>query len=215
VILIRVPAPKERRSRAQPPSTPSEVASARADSARERILHTAYALFATNGIRAVGVDRIIAEAGVAKLTLYRHFPSKQALVEAVLELRQELWTFGWIFDEIARRSPTPEGQLLAIFDVFDEWFRRDDYEACVFISTLFETHDRTSELGAAAVTHLVEIRDHVARLGREAGVRDPDAFAAGWQIIMAGAIVQAAQGNAEAARVAKPIAARALEDSKR
>src|SRR5918996_5556738 len=101
-----------------------------AKSVRERILDTSYELFSQRGVRAVGVDELIERAGVAKATLYRHFPSKDDLVVAFLERREQRWTREWVEAEATRRASDPEGQLLAIFDAFDEWFRRKDFEAC-------------------------------------------------------------------------------------
>jgi AcrR family transcriptional regulator len=89
-------------------------------SARERILAAAYELFATQGIRAVGIDAIIERSGVARMTLYRHFASKNALVLAFLEQRQERWTRSWLQHEVELRASEPRARLLAIFDVFDE-----------------------------------------------------------------------------------------------
>jgi AcrR family transcriptional regulator len=106
--------------------------------ARERILDTAYELFSRRAIRDVGVDELIEQAGVAKATLYRHFPSKDDLVIAFLERRQERWTLAWVEAEARRRGTTPEEQLLAIFELFDEWFQREDFEACSFINVLLE-----------------------------------------------------------------------------
>src|SRR5215208_1231708 len=88
-------------------------------STRERILETAYELFSRRGVRDVGVDEVIERANVAKATLYRHFPSKDDLVLAFLERREELWTKGWVEAEARRRGSTPEERLLAIFDLFD------------------------------------------------------------------------------------------------
>src|SRR4051794_18130450 len=85
--------------------------------ARERILDTAYTLFSRRGIRAVGIDEVISRAGVAKATLYKHFPSKDELVLAFLERREQLWTRDWVEAEAARRGATPEGRLLAIFNL--------------------------------------------------------------------------------------------------
>src|SRR5687767_9983473 len=90
--------------------------------ARERILSTAYHLFRRRGIRAVGVDEVIARSGVAKATLYRHFPSKNDLVLAFLDRREAEWTYGLVEARSRERGTTPEEQLLAIFDVFDDWF---------------------------------------------------------------------------------------------
>src|ERR687895_1242404 len=105
---------------------------------RERVLDTAYELFSRRGIRAVGIDEVVVRAGVAKATLYRHFPSKDDLVLAFLERREERWTRDWVEAEARRRGETPEEQLLAIFDAFDEWFRRDDFEGCSFVNVLLE-----------------------------------------------------------------------------
>src|ERR1700693_4857565 len=96
--------------------------------ARERILEAAYELFSRRGIRDVGVDEVIERAGVAKATLYRHFPSKDDLVLAFLELRERRWTRELVEAGARQRSDDPEKQLLAIFDVFDEWFRLGDFE---------------------------------------------------------------------------------------
>ena len=107
-------------------------------SARERILNASYELFSQRGIRGVGVNEVIERAGVATATLYRHFPSKDQLVLAFLEMREQRWTNGLVEAEAQRRGSDPEERLLAIFDVFDEWFHRDDFEACSFINVLLE-----------------------------------------------------------------------------
>src|SRR2546426_10236523 len=100
--------------------------------ARERLLRTAYGLFQRNTLNTVGVDRIVAEADVAKTTLYRHFPSKDDLAVSVLRHHEDVWTRGWLEQEIGRRGTTAGARLLGIFDAFDEWFQRDDYEGCLF-----------------------------------------------------------------------------------
>ena len=82
--------------------------------ARERILGTAYELFSHRGIHDVGVDELVERAGIAKATLYKHFRSKDDLVLAFLEQREQIWTYGWVEREARRRGTTPEEQLLAI-----------------------------------------------------------------------------------------------------
>ena len=106
--------------------------------ARRRILDSAYELFSRRGIRAVGVDELIDRAGVAKATFYNQFPSKDDLVLAFLQQREKLWTKDWVEAEARRRGDTPEGRLLAIFDLFDEWFQQDDFEGCSFVNVLLE-----------------------------------------------------------------------------
>ncbi|MFH8409142.1 TetR/AcrR family transcriptional regulator [Streptomyces sp. NPDC018019] len=170
--------------------------------ARERILETAYELFSRRGIRAVGVDEVIARSQVAKATLYRNFPSKDALVLAFLQRREERWTQGFVAAGARRRGATPEEQLLAIFDVFDEWFHRSDFDACTFINVLLEM-GWDHPLGRASITHLENIRTLVRSLAEEAGLRDTEDFARSWHILMKGSIVSAAEGDTEAARRAQ------------
>src|SRR2546423_1076403 len=179
--------------------------------ARERILRTAYDLFSRDGIQATGVDRVIAEAPVAKMTLYRNFRSKEELALAVIRRREQLWTRDWLEGEVERRGGTPQARLLAIFDVFDEWFHRDDYEGCLFTRCLLETHDRASPIGAASVLGLVEVQAWASKLAKEAGIRDADGFARGWQTLMLGSIISADAGDFEAAKRARAIGVCLLE----
>src|SRR6202034_1609223 len=97
-------------------------------SGRERVSRAAYELFSREGVRAVGVDAVIARAGTAKMTLYRNFPSKDDLIIDFLRRREQLWTREWLQAESQRRGDTPREQLLAIFDVFSEWFKRPNFE---------------------------------------------------------------------------------------
>ena len=182
--------------------------------ARERILDTAYELFSRRGVRGVGVDEVIERAGVAKATLYRHFPSKDELVLAFLERRERRWTLDWVEAEARRGGSTPEEQLLAIFDAFDSWFRRDDFEACSFINVLLEMGPE-HPAGRASIQHLENIRSIVGRLAEEAGLRDPDSFARSWHILMKGSIVSAAEGDTEAAQRAKSMARRLIDEHRR
>jgi len=182
------------------------VAAAQPQRARERILATAYDLFARRGIRDVGVDEIIERARVAKATLYRHFPSKDALVLAFLERREELWTRGFVEAGARDRGRTPEERLLAIFDVFDEWFRSDEFEACSFINVLLELGPRHT-VGKASIDYLENIRGVVATLADEAGLRDVESFARSWHILMKGSIISAAEGDVDAAKRAQKMAA--------
>ncbi|MGI8887192.1 MAG: TetR/AcrR family transcriptional regulator [Gaiellaceae bacterium] len=181
--------------------------------ARERILDTAYELFSRNGIRAVGVDRIIAESGVAKMTLYRHFGSKDELVLEFLRRREQRWTQEWLQAEVEQRADDPAERLLAIFDVFDAWFRTDDFDGCSFINVLLELTDRASPVRRATVGHLATIRSFLQRLAADAGVADPEDFARRWHILMKGSIVAAGEGDREAARRAQAIGKLLLADA--
>jgi AcrR family transcriptional regulator len=171
--------------------------------ARERILAAAYELFSKRGIRDVGTEEVLAEAGVAKSTLYRHFPSKEELVLAFLQRREQRWTRAYIEAEARRRGSTPRERLLAIFDVFDQWFHRDDFEGCSFINVLLEMGDLDSPLGKASAAHLEYIRSVVRTLAEEAGVQDSETFAHSLHILMKGSIVAAGEGDQIAGRRAR------------
>jgi AcrR family transcriptional regulator len=199
--------PKAPVAQTEPPTAASD--------ARERILDTAYELFSRHGIRAVGVDAIIQRSGVARMTLYRHFASKDALVLAFLERREKRWTQDWLQHEVERRAVDPRERLLAIFDVFDEWFQREDFEGCSFINVLLEITDPQSELHRASASYLAKIRAFVEELATEAGVADPGALAHKWHILMKGSIVAAGEGDHSAARRARAVAALVLGDAPR
>src|SRR5215210_5736634 len=184
----------------------AEVISEAKQDARERILETAYELFSRRAVRDVGIDEVIERAGVAKATLYRHFPSKDALVLAFLERREQLWTHDFVEAGARHRGQTPEERLLAIFDVFDEWFRTAEFEACSFINVLLELGPR-HVVGKASIDYLENIRGVVRTLAEEAGLREPESFALSWHILMKGSIISATEGDVDAAKRAQKMAA--------
>jgi len=175
------------------------------DSGRERISRAAYELFSREGVRAVGVDAVIARAGTAKMTLYRNFPSKDDLIIDFLRRREELWTRDWLTAESTRRGQTPREQLLAIFDVFSEWFGSADFEGCSFLTAMIEINDREHPVHQAAVGHLANIRDYIEKLAAEAGIGDVDSFARQWHILMKGSIMAAHEGDIAAAARAREL----------
>jgi AcrR family transcriptional regulator len=176
-------------------------------------LRTAYELFLRNSVSTIGVDRVVAEADVAKTTLYRHFPSKADLAVAVLRRHEDVWTRDWLEREIASRASTPAARLLAVFDAFDEWFRRDDYEGCLFARTLLETRDPESPVRLAAAAGLANVRKILRGLAEAAGAVDPDALAVQIQMLLLGAIVEAVYGDRDAATQARSVAAFVLEQN--
>ena len=180
-------------------------------SGRERILEAAYDLFSRSGVRAIGVDTITVHADVAKMTLYRNFASKNELAMAFMELREERWTKAWLQSEVRGRASSPAGQLLAIFDIFSEWFARDDFEGCAFVTSLLEFEDREDPVRKACVNHLANIRAFVCELATAADVEDPERFAAQWHILMKGSIVAAQEGDREAALAAQELGMLLLE----
>ncbi|HET7138695.1 MAG TPA: TetR/AcrR family transcriptional regulator [Arthrobacter sp.] len=194
------------------PSTVDTAAAAEARPAdsRGRILAVAYDLFSRRGVRDVGVNELIERSGVAKATFYRHFPSKDALVLAFLEQRDQVWTVDAIVGQAKLRGTTPKGQLLAIFDVFGDWFLRDDFEACSFINILLEMGP-SHPLGRASIDYLARIRGHIQSLAEQAGLQRPEEFARSWHILMKGSIVSASEGDTGAAKRAQQMAGWLIE----
>jgi AcrR family transcriptional regulator len=177
---------------------------------RDRLLGAAYDLFSRNGVDKVGIDTILAKSGCAKASLYGNFSSKVDLAIAFLDQREAVWTRGWLEAEVKRRASTPDGRLLAVFDVFDGWFRKKTFEGCSFINVLLES-DIDSPVRRAAAIHLAKIRAIIHGLAKEARLSDPEKFAQAWHMLMKGSIVSAAEGNKNAARDAKRAARLVLE----
>jgi AcrR family transcriptional regulator len=101
--------------------------------ARERILSTAHDLFYRHGVRATGIDRVIAESGVTKVTLYRHFPSKNELILAYLDYRHRLW-MDWFNAALTRHG----NQVQSLVPALQEWFEQEDFRGCAFLNNVAE-----------------------------------------------------------------------------
>lgn len=179
-------------------------------STRDRLVVAAYGVVTCRGVRELSVDEIAAAAGTTKAELQQHFPTIDALVIAVLIRREELWTFGIVEEQSRSRSTTPEGQLLAIFDVLEEWFAAPDFNACTFIKVLLEM-GADHPVGRAGIEHLQNIRDIVRTRAERAGLSDVDDFSRSLHILMKGSIIAAAEGDLQAARRAKRMAQALLE----
>ncbi|XHS79967.1 TetR/AcrR family transcriptional regulator [Burkholderiaceae bacterium UC74_6] len=155
-------------------------------SARERILSAALDLFYRDGIRATGVDRLIAESGVAKLTFYRHFPSKEALVLAFLEQRHERW-MAWFSEALERLGSKKPRDLRALADVLAEWFEREEFRGCAFINTTVEVAQSLPEALPLCQSHKTDMAATIARWLGTGGRTLADAAALAFD----GGIVQA------------------------
>lgn len=153
--------------------------------ARERILQTAHDLFYLEGVRATGIDRVIAESGVTKVTLYRHYPSKNDLILAFLDYRHERW-MAW-FDAALRRRGD---DLAALAPTLAEWFAHPQFRGCAFINTVAELGPALPEAVERARMHKRAMQARIAALlpagpGREARART-------LAVAVDGAIVRAA-----------------------
>lgn len=181
----------------------------RGESVRRRIDETAYRLFSRNGIRNVGVDTIVAESGVAKMTLYRHYATKEDLALSFLRQRTRLFSLPWQAD-VERRAKAPGARLMAVFDALDDWFHRKDYAGCPVVKALLETEDRRDPVRKGTVDYFAGLHAFVRQLAEQAGLRDSDVVAAQWMILIKGAVVVACAGDRTAAMRAKGLAAALL-----
>lgn len=155
-------------------------------SARERILETAADLFYREGIRAVGIDTIIARSGVAKMSLYRNFDSKDDLVCAYLEdIGGRFWSW---WDAVTARHPDdPRAQLIGLFTSLGHWIGHPKFRGCPFINTAAEFRDPDHPGRALAVAHKAAVRERLRALAAAAGAADPAGLAGQLQVLMEGA----------------------------
>lgn len=154
--------------------------------ARERLVEAASRLFYQFGYQAVGVDRIVSNSGVAKMTLYRHFTSKDDLIVEYLErYAAEFWTW---FAAATAELDDPLEKLLAVFAALEERCRSARCVGCPFQAAAAEFPDRDHPANRAARAHKEELRRRLARMAQDAGTTEPDAVANQLALIMEGAL---------------------------
>lgn len=136
----------------------------RADAVEKRrhIVRTAYRLFRRDGFHATGVDRIIAEAQVAKMTMYRHFPSKEGLIVAVLDWRAD--RFRGQLDERVDAATTPGEKVAAIFDWHERWFESPEFHGCLFQHALAEFVEPDHAVFEAALRQKRDLRERLRQI---------------------------------------------------
>jgi AcrR family transcriptional regulator len=174
---------------------------------RDHLVDTALALFTEGGYHAVGIDTVLARAGVAKMTLYNHFASKEDLIVAALARKAEQSAAG-VETVLAEAGEDPEARVLALFDWLEAWFRSPDFRGCIFIKAAGEYPNSDDKPYRAAQAFKQARLDLLVGLCRGLKVRRPDALARQLALLMEGAMVLAfIQTRPEAARDAKAAAA--------
>jgi AcrR family transcriptional regulator len=181
-----------------------------AQPARDRILETAFRLFYAHGPRGVGVDTVIAESGVAKATLYKHFPRKEDLVLAYLEKVDQVW-FGALRAAARTAGDDPRAQLVGMFDALASACRREGYHGCAFINTAAESGSGT-DVHARTVEHKQVVRAWVTDLARRARATDPDLLARQLTLLVDGGLTSGVLDADPATPPAAKAAAQALVD---
>jgi AcrR family transcriptional regulator len=157
---------------------------------RDHLVDTALNLFSRNGFHATGIDRILSESGVAKMTLYKHFKSKDELILAALRRRDELHR-NWFMREVEKLASSPRERLVALFTALETWFQSAEFSGCCFINATAEYGDKDDPIHAAAAEHKRLTRAYIRELAEAAQVKEPDALTDQLMLLIEGATVSA------------------------
>jgi AcrR family transcriptional regulator len=192
--------------RRSPPSSRAPDGGPRREPPRERILDAAADLFYREGVRAVGVDAIIATAGVAKASFYRHFRSKEDLVVEWLRSDRPRW-LDRVRTETEQRASRPDERLLVFFDVVSEHVASAGYAGCPYLSTAVELREPSGPLRAVIADFLIEVETYLGSLAAAAGLRAPEQLGTELRLLCGGfmtaaAVVGSSDGQSEAVRAA-------------
>jgi AcrR family transcriptional regulator len=153
---------------------------------KDHILQTASELFYRHGIKATGIDTIIKASGIAKMSLYKYYPSKDALVLAYLQTSADCMR-NRILTGINDKNFNPQEKILAIFAVFDEMVASPDFRGCPFINAAVEYADVDGPIQQAAADFYREFCHLLTDLARQAGYSEPEELSTQLSILLAGA----------------------------
>jgi AcrR family transcriptional regulator len=180
--------------------------------ARDRLLNTAIDLFYVHGFHLIGLDRILEETHVTKTTFYKYFESKDDLVVAAIERRDEWEAKAWARAIKIRGGSDPVKQLLALFDVLDMWFNSEDYGGCLFINAAVAFPDPKDPAHKAAALHKTKTRDFFRDLARKAGSPTAEIFADLYTAVFEGTLIlRHVHHRDDAARLALPLVQKLIE----
>ena len=175
---------------------------------RDELVQKALQVFYRNGFQATGMDMLVAETGISKTSMYKHFRTKEDLILAVLRLRDEQFRT-WLYRRMEDLADTPKQQLIAMFDALAEWFGEPGYRGCMFIKASSEYQDSNHLSHQQSADHKRLLERHITALAERAGLPDPGALARQLLILKEGAIVTAHLGHtANPAQDAKAAAIR-------
>ena len=177
---------------------------------RDEIVQKALEVFYRNGFHATGMDTIVAEIGISKTSIYKHFRTKEDLILAVLRLRDEHFR-NWLYRRMAELADTPYRQLLTMFDALEEWFDEPGYRGCMFIKASSEYQDSDHPIHEQSADHKRMLERHIVSLAEQAGFQEAGTVARQLLLLKEGAIVTAHLGHTKSpAQDAKAAAAEIL-----
>lgn len=193
----RLSLPKKRKTRLSPTAAKrggragQKGATPTGPKANARLLEAAIGLCCRKGVAATSVDEIVEESGVARMTLYNRYGSKDALIHAALAHEAGVWR-AWFFSRLADTPGTPRERLLAWFDIMDEWFRREDYLGCALMNAAMESRNTDEKLAEIIRRHKSHVLEQLRALIHAVGVDDVELVTQQLDLLMDGAIVKAA-----------------------
>lgn len=176
---------------------------------RDELVRKALDVFYRNGFHATGMDKLVVETGVSKTSMYKHFKTKDDLILAVLQLRDERFR-EWLYTRIEELSDTPQGQLLAVFDALGEWFDTPDFRGCMFIKASSEFQEIDNPIYQQSSEHKRLLLEHLTTLARNAEVNQPEQLVRQLILLKEGAIIMAAMGFGETPALDAKSAAKTL-----
>jgi AcrR family transcriptional regulator len=172
-------------------------------STEEKLLLAARRLFCQAGIHTTGITRILEEAGVARQSLYTHYGSKENLLKAVLDSEANMW-FHWFDQDLRVLTCSPRERILALFDLLQKWFEKEDFFGCIFVNAVAEHEKDSGWVRDMAGTYRDQIIDRLRVLVVESGARDSDIVIQKLGLIIEGAIITAmVTQNSKAAHIAR------------
>ncbi len=152
---------------------------------KDQVFQTAARMFYRNGYRAIGVDTLAAESGIGKMTLYRHYPTKDDLIVAYLQDSNEL--FWSNFEQITQDAPTAREKILTFFVALQEYVQTSSCYGCPFLNVATEFPETDYPGHQVAIDHKQSVRTRLRQLAKEAGARKPAVLADQLVLLMDGA----------------------------
>jgi AcrR family transcriptional regulator len=182
-----------------------------ATSKRDQLINTAIKLFYENGFHATGIDKVLAESGCAKMTLYNHFKSKDELILAAIHRLDETLRNEFM-REVERRAKSPRERLIALFDVLGDFIGQDGFKGCLFMHAAGEFPDAGHPILGACAEHQRSMRKFIYDLAKAADADDPGALADELMVLKEGAIGRAhTLGKPDVAKDAKRAAIKLID----
>jgi AcrR family transcriptional regulator len=179
----------------------------------QRLIDAASALFFRDGINATGIAAVAEFAGVSKMTLYAHFASKDELIVAFLDKRNERWEAA--VEQTLAASEAPTEKLLGLFDLHRQWLREGGLRGCPYVNSAAEFPDRSHPVRLAVDRHKRGVKQHLLDLAESAGLTQPQTLVRRLFLLLEGAFLTGALENDDSVfLVARELAAELIDAAK-